>query len=146
MNEMLVIQDQLDAKQHELDHQRELFDELERDKVRVGPWHSTYSNDCRSVCVCLCFRPMWRSNCTRNVNGETSTRKSGASGLALYCIILLHIAMEHKHVLCVCSDAVRYQKKLKVQLKMRDKQIGQARPGHVLTNLFPTMSFVVKEI
>ena len=44
---MLVIQDQLDAKQHELDHQRELFDELERDKVRFVPCSSTYSNDCR---------------------------------------------------------------------------------------------------
>ena len=46
-----------------------------------------------------------------------------------FYIIVVHIAMELKHGLCVCSDAVRYQKKLKVQLNMRDKQIGQARSG-----------------
>ena len=51
---MLVIQDELDAKQRELDRQKELFDELEQDKVRAVLCLSNYLNDCRLMYVYVC--------------------------------------------------------------------------------------------
>lgn len=83
-------------------------------------------------------RPTWRKKCTRNGSGALSMSKSGISGLAFAWLgVFIHtccvkICLLRWHAF-VYSDAVRYQKKLKVQLNMEIKKNGQASSEYNLS-------------